>query len=115
MLDQAMLDGLAQILTPSLAMITGSGGLAWFMASQFSKVRHLIDDKIDRTEQMLINKIEYHERHDDKRFSTIMDDLLTIKIRNATVDRLSSIREELKAQSPDRGAITDKVTSGTIP
>lgn len=79
------LDQLQQILAicASLLVFIGSiWGLAWFISGKLSKLY----DKIDSVKEAILSKLEYHERHDDARFQTIGNDLLTIKVRNAAKD-----------------------------
>jgi hypothetical protein len=81
----------------SSAIIVATG--AWWLSGQFSKVRHLVDDKINRLEDNLIKKMEYHEQHDDNRFTQVRNDIWHIRLENAaktgkvavvTTDELSS-------------------------
>ena len=37
-------------------------------------------------QKVILDKMEYHERHDDQRFHEMNKELWTIKIRNATID-----------------------------
>ena len=73
-----------------IAMLGSVGSLAWFIAGQFTNVRKLIHETIERTENVLLNKIEYHERHDDQRFSAITRDLWDVRVRNAARDGIST-------------------------
>lgn len=57
----------------SSAIVVATG--AWWLSGQFSKVRHLVDDKISRLEDNIIKKIEYHEQHDDNRFGQVRNDV----------------------------------------
>lgn len=65
----------------SSAIIVATG--AWWLSGQFSKVRHLVDDKINRLEENLIKKMEYHEQHDDSRFTQVRNDIWHIRLENA--------------------------------
>lgn len=68
----------------SSAIVVATG--AWWLSGQFSKVRHLVDDKINRLEDNIIKKIEYHEQHDDSRFSQMRSDIWQIRLENAARD-----------------------------
>lgn len=39
-------------------------------------------------EKAIVDKLEYHERHDDDRFGQIRNDLAELRIRNASKDAL---------------------------
>lgn len=71
--------------------ITGSvWSLAWWLSGHFSAVRK----EIIMLGKELIEKLEYHERHDDTRFSQIRDDITDIRVRNAASDALLVLREK---------------------
>lgn len=50
---------------------------------QFLSLRTLIYKMKDD----ILNKLEYHERHDDARFSQMNNDLWTLRLRNAALDK----------------------------
>lgn len=80
-----------QIITLLTAFLMFGGSiwaLAWWLSGRFSKVY----DKIDGVKDVLLEKLEYHEHHDDKRFNNITDELVAIKIRNAYKDGLPVIK-----------------------
>jgi len=70
-------------LSPITAAATVGSGLAWFMAAQFSKVRSLIHETSEKTEKTVLDKLEYHEKHDDTRFNAIQNDLWALRLQNA--------------------------------
>lgn len=77
----------------SLSTIAAIGGLVWFISNQFSKIRSLVyesrqhlSERIETTENKILAKLEYHERHDDQRFAAVTNDLWTIRVRNAAID-----------------------------
>ncbi len=56
--------------------------LAWWLNGHFTNIRkdvYLLGKEI-------LDKLEYHERHDDTRFSQIRDDIWDIRVRNAATD-----------------------------
>lgn len=63
---------------------------AWWVSKKFGEVHDNIDDKILSLEKNIIQKLEYHERHDDTRFKEIRDAVWNIKIRNAAIDGLNT-------------------------
>lgn len=60
--------------------------LAWWLNGHFNNIRK---DVFDLGKEIL-SKLEYHERHDDVRFTQIKDDLWDIRVRNAAKDGLIS-------------------------
>lgn len=57
---------------------------SWFqgiwISRQFSVIKDFINDKVDD----VLNKLQYHERHDDKRFDDITNRIWMMKLENAT-------------------------------
>lgn len=77
------------LISSSLVIIvTAVWSFAWFMAKQFSATRRLIDEKIEKLEESIVKKLEYHERHDDSRFNSLNNEIWQIRIRNAARDGL---------------------------
>jgi hypothetical protein len=68
------------------AIIGSVWTLAWWLSGQFSAVRSLVYDKIEKTSQAIMAQIDYHEKHDDQRFAAITNDLWEIRVRNAAKD-----------------------------
>jgi hypothetical protein len=58
--------------------------LAWWLNGHFNNLRK---DFIALGKE-IIDKLEYHERHDDKRFAEIRDDIWDIRVRNAAFDKI---------------------------
>ncbi|SRR5258705_9285486 len=73
-----------------LTIVSTVAGLTWWLSGQFTVLRALMFDKIGLTEKIILEKLDYHERHDDDRFSQIREDLSEIRIRNAAKDSLMS-------------------------
>lgn len=62
--------------------ISGSiWSLAWWLSGHFNNLRK--DFALIAKE--IIEKLEYHERHDDVRFSSLHNDIWEMKVRNAAV------------------------------
>lgn len=78
-----------------IVTIAGSvWSLAWWLSGHFNSVRK----EIILLGKELIEKLEYHERHDDTRFSQIRDDITDIRVRNAASDALLVLREKKTSQ-----------------
>lgn len=71
-------------------MVVFTASSVWFFATwisrQFSTTKAEVLDKIENLEKNIISKLEYHEHHDDSRFSEVRKDIFEIKIRNAARD-----------------------------
>lgn len=52
--------------------------LLW-ITNQFGKLRDHISKQVDK----VLDKLEYHERHDDDRFGRIANQLMEVRIANA--------------------------------
>lgn len=68
-------------------LVTMGWVAAWWLSKKFGEVHDNIDDKVQNLEKNIISKLEYHERHDDTRFSSIDKAVWEIKVRNAARDR----------------------------
>lgn len=85
MFDQQLFFTIAGLF---LTIFAAVWSLAWWLSGKFSKVTNLIFTTAEKTREVLLNKLEYHERHDDDRFSQIREDLGEIRIRNAAKDTM---------------------------
>lgn len=59
---------------------------AWWLNRKFNEVHVKIDDNINSLEKNIVQKLEYHERHDDERFMEIRNAVYDIRLRNAAKD-----------------------------
>lgn len=83
-----------------LTMIMGTvfgaiWGLAIWLTGKFSTLKGQFYDKMDKSMGMILDKLEYHERHDDQRFAALFKDLSDLRVRNATADALLQ-RQQIK-------------------
>lgn len=69
-------------------IVSAVSSLTWWLSGQFGSMRNLVFERVSTVEKVIVDKLEYHERHDDSRFGAIRDDLADIRIRNATKDAL---------------------------
>lgn len=60
--------------------------MTWWLSRQFSSQTERFFNKMDTLFEKISVKLDYHERHDDKRFSEIREDLSELRIRNAYID-----------------------------
>lgn len=56
---------------------------SWFLFRQANAIKSLVYIKFDEVKKALIDKIEYHERHDDQRFDALQKDIWQIRVVNA--------------------------------
>lgn len=71
-----------------LTIVSTVSGLTWWLSGQFSAIRNLVFERVSSVAKEILDKIEYHERHDDDRFSQIRSDLGDIRVRNASKDAM---------------------------
>lgn len=93
---------ISTMVTAMAAAVASVASITWFMSTQFSKIRNLIYERIMLAERELLEKIEYHERHDDQRFSEIKNDLWTIKLAVSANTAAREKRLALLAAMKDR-------------
>jgi len=74
-------DNILQIILPLLTAIFGVlgsvAGVVWVLSGRFNT----IDRSIFQTQQKILDKLEYHERHDDQRFGEVQNDLWMLRTR----------------------------------
>lgn len=65
-------------------------GVVWghslWLQKQFDSLKELIYAKVNTLEDNLMSKLEYHEKHDDKRFLDLYNRLWEMRLRNAAID-----------------------------
>lgn len=73
----------------TLISIVGSvAGLGWFMSRQLSQIKDFVYSSSEDVRRSMVEKLEYHERHDDKRFSDIVDDIWELRLKYAAIEGL---------------------------
>lgn len=87
-----------------LSSVLAMGGIIWkfstYLAHSFSDIKDLINLKIDK----VMNKLDYHEQHDDKRFSDVNNALWELRIQNALLSKGVFLDQETaKATKPRAG------------
>lgn len=74
--------------------LIGAGWLSrGYLNNKFDEVHDNIDQKVNSLEKNIIQKLEYHERHDDERFGAIDRAVWDIRIRNAARDGLTFLKD----------------------
>jgi len=81
--------GVSPLIIGQLTIMGFVWGFAIWLSRSFTKVY----EKIQKSLDMMITKLEYHEEHDDKRFSQITDGLWAIKVESAVSKALENKTE----------------------
>lgn len=66
-----------------VTIISAVWGHAIWLSTRFGGIYKDIDEKFEKLLTSLMTKLEYHERHDDRRFSQISDGLWEIRLQTA--------------------------------
>lgn len=61
-------------------------GAFWGFSKYLNERFSAMQDKLDKFVDKLLEKLEYHERHDDTRFATLQKELWELRLRNAAMD-----------------------------
>ena len=78
------------VVTIVVGLISSTWYLAWWFSGKFTAMNKLVYEQIEK----VLNKLEYHEKHDDKRFSDIRDDIWDIRVRKGIIKNISTKRDE---------------------
>lgn len=70
---------LGVLITLETTLMAGIWGFSWFLSKKFNDIY----DRIQETMALMIEKLEYHEQHDDKRFSDMTNGLWEIRVAQA--------------------------------
>lgn len=77
----------SEIFIAGLGLLITLGGIIWgfslWLNRSFSEVKELIYVKLEAMEKNILDKLEYHERHDDIRFNEVHKDIWELKLSNA--------------------------------
>lgn len=75
-----------------LTIFAAVWSLAWWLNGHFNNIRK----DVYALGKEILDKLEYHERHDDQRFSQIRDDIWDIRVRNAAADGIFKPTKPIK-------------------
>ena len=56
---------------------------AVWLQTQFTDIKDMVHKRLSELESKVINKIEYHEKHDDHRFAEIHNEIWQLKVLDA--------------------------------
>ena len=100
------------------AIASTATGLGWWLSGQFSHHRKYTYDVVKEMKTEILQKLEYHERHDDQRFDQVdgrigrlRNDVWEIRLRNAAKDTsmnkiqkdIAKLRNEAEKDNEDSG------------
>lgn len=61
-------------------------GAEWTFISWLSRQFTRVYAKMDELVEKIMNKLEYHQKHDDSRFNEVRSDIWELRLRNASAD-----------------------------
>lgn len=95
-----LLQGAGLFLTIFCSVISATWFMSRWVNNQFNatrdliySIRDLIYTKIEQTEKTLMGKLEFHERHDDQRFTELTNQIWEVKLKNAHLHKAKPITE----------------------
>lgn len=75
----------------------------WILAWQINNVKSKMYDKMDEVKTSILNKLEYHERHDDQRFAQINNDLWSVRLALARNGKETKTESTLRRETESQG------------
>jgi hypothetical protein len=87
------------ILTAAASLLAAGWFSALWIARLRDDIKEAIHEKIEKLEQNIVRKLEYHEQHDDKRFSEIRKEIIDLRIREAKRDGFKIVRATARDDS----------------
>ena len=73
-----------------VTLVTGG----WYVFNWLSKKFKEIFDKIDNVKETVLTKLDYHERHDDKRFSEVNNNIWELRLRQVVVENRGQVFDQ---------------------
>lgn len=86
------------LLGIAITILGAEWSLGAWLNRQFSDMRALLYAETKKLRDDILNKMEYHERHDDSRFAQIREDIWEIRISNAAREGL--VKPVIKKSEP---------------
>jgi hypothetical protein len=93
-----------QTLAIGFTVITAVWSHAIWLSGRFASVQKTMDQKFETILEKITEKLEYHERHDDRRFGEIGNSLWEIRLQNAIQGRFIPNKEKKEAEPRQGGA-----------
>lgn len=71
----------------TIFLVMGSvWGIGRWLDARFYSTQNMLLTKMERMQEVILGKLDYHEKHDDQRFSAVNNDLWELRVRNAATD-----------------------------
>jgi hypothetical protein len=83
------------ILSICFVIATSVWSIALWLNGHFNTIRK----EITALGKEIVDKLQYHERHDDQRFGQIQEALTDIRVRNAAMEALNVLREKNREEN----------------
>ena len=87
-------------LAIGITVVTAVWSHAIWLSGRFAGIQKIMDSKFEAILDKITEKLEYHERHDDRRFGEIGNALWEIRLQNAIQGRFIPNK---KKKEPDSG------------
>jgi hypothetical protein len=94
-------------LAIGVTVISAVWGHAIWLSNRFAYIQKAMDQRFEILMEKLTEKLEYHERHDDKRFGDISNGLWEIRLQNAVQSRRLAAKKEEATDSRKGGTPED--------
>lgn len=82
----------AFIVSISASTLGTAVWFSWWLAKQFTDIKNLVYKIADEVKEAVTTKLEYHEQHDDKRFSDLNNNLWELRLRTAAQEITKEIK-----------------------
>lgn len=91
-------EGLVSLITSVSTAVATVITLTWWLSRQFDNVKNRVDKKVEEVKIYFSEKLDYHEKHDDARFSDLKNDVWMIRLRNAAKEGVLEMNEEKRTK-----------------
>lgn len=98
---EAWLQPLGMALATFGSIMTSTWFLQSWLNRQFGDTRRLVYEKTDQLTKMFSDKLEYHEKHDDQRFTDINNNIWMLRLRTAAFDPRINIKDDPCLEKPN--------------
>lgn len=108
------MENLLTFLVPISTAVATVVTLTWWLSRQFDNMKSRFDKKLEEVKIYFSDKLEYHEKHDDIRFSDLKNDIWMIRLRAAAKEGVLEVTdhgETQKVYSSDHRASSKKTPS----
>lgn len=92
-MDWSLLQQLGSIIFGVAATVAT---ITWFFSRQLNALSERFFTKLDAAFDKINTKLEYHEQHDDQRFSDLNNNVWELRLRQAVVDNKGTFSDQEK-------------------